>query len=242
VKNIICIETSTEVCSVCLAIDGSLKAEKTTKESKSHASVLSVFISELLENSSLQASQIDALAVSKGPGSYTGLRIGVSVAKGFAYGSQAALIGVSTLHSMANGLVLENKIPENLKNKDFLLAPMLDARRMEVYTALFNPNMHSVSEIAAVIIDKNSFSEILNKQKIVFFGNGSAKCKSEINHENAIFIDDFSMSANHIVSIAFDKLERNQTEDLAYFEPYYLKDFIAKKPKDILNQLINQKK
>ncbi|MBN2682548.1 MAG: tRNA (adenosine(37)-N6)-threonylcarbamoyltransferase complex dimerization subunit type 1 TsaB [Bacteroidales bacterium] len=240
-KIIVCIETSTEVCSVCIAADGKILSSRFNNENKSHAALLTVFIDELLKETNILPQQINAVAVSMGPGSYTGLRIGVSAAKGLAFGTGAALIGISTLESMTYGArkTFNNKFDNN---KDLLFVPLLDARRMEVYSAVFNNKGEKIRDVSAEIIDETSFYNELNNNNIFFFGNGAEKCKDLISGKDRIFITDFVMQAENLVELAFQRLENKMFEDLAYFEPYYLKDFIAKKSKDLLKHVTQIKK
>ncbi|WP_207423485.1 tRNA (adenosine(37)-N6)-threonylcarbamoyltransferase complex dimerization subunit type 1 TsaB [Desertivirga brevis] len=224
------IETSTTSCSVALAENGSLLFVKELNERNIHASHITLFIEEVLKASGKSMSELDAVAVSKGPGSYTGLRIGVSAAKGLCYALDIPLIAVSTLQAMAAGIC--NKFTE----EDFLFCPMIDARRMEVYTALFDKELTEVSPIEAKIIDKESFSEFLTSYSIVFFGDGAEKCQDVLgNSGKALFVTDFYNSAAHFSEIALNKFRAQQFEDVAYFEPYYLKDFLVAKPKSQLS-------
>ena len=219
------IETSTTVCSVNIARDGSKLIGRETNEQNAHSKILTVFIEDILEESGLKAKDLDAVAVSKGPGSYTGLRIGVSVAKGIAYGANIPLISVNTLQSMVVGA--KKRINNNDK---ILFAPMIDARRMEVYTALFNSQFEFQNEISAKIIDEDSFKEELNNFKLYFFGDGAAKCKDAIKHENAMFIEDLHPSADYMNPFSEQAFKDKKFEDVAYFEPFYLKDFVATVP------------
>ena len=221
------IETSTNVCSVALCDDGEIISKRENNEGKSHASLLTVFIDEILKEVSVDIKKLDAIAVSKGPGSYTGLRIGVSVAKGLCYGADLKLISINTLQGMASGAIL--KYPELEENT--LLCPMIDARRMEVYSALFDSKGGFAREVKAEIIDENSFSEELDKQNILFFGDGSEKITNIIKHPNAKFIADFAPSAEYMTELSEKAFSENKFEDVAYFEPFYLKDFVATVPK-----------
>jgi tRNA threonylcarbamoyladenosine biosynthesis protein TsaB len=167
---------------------------------------------------------IDAVAISKGPGSFTGLRIGTSTAKGICYALDAELIAINSLEAMANGMA-------KYQFEDALLCPMIDARRMEVYCLITKNNLSIVEKTQAKIIDESSFSNLLSDNRIIFFGNGAIKCKPVLDHsENAIFIDDIVPSAEHIGILAWKAYQQKLFENLAYFEPFYLKDFIAKKP------------
>jgi len=224
------IETATRVCSVALSRDGTVIASKETNEQNSHSSSITIFTEEVVKEAKVKFEEIDAIAISKGPGSYTGLRIGVSTAKGLCYALDKPLISTGTLQAMAYGM---SQHPEVLEMDDnILFCPMIDARRMEVYAAIYDIENKEIRAVGADIIDENSFSEFLNKSKVIFFGDGAAKCKEALSgHANAIFYDDIHPSSLHMVSIAEQKFLNKQFEDLAYFEPFYLKDFIAGKPK-----------
>jgi tRNA threonylcarbamoyladenosine biosynthesis protein TsaB len=212
------IETSTKNCSVSIAKNGAILAIKELNNGNySHAEVLHPFIVVILKEAKITTQQIDAVAVSKGPGSYTGLRIGVSAAKGLCFAFNKPLIAIDTLHSLAHAINVEHGI----------IVPMLDARRMEVYAAVFNKNYQQIREIKAEIIDKDSFSEELSKGKVYFLGDGVQKCKETIVHENAIFIDDTFPSATEMANLSYNKYKKNDIENVAYFEPFYLKDFIV---------------
>lgn len=192
-----------------------------------HAEVITLYIDELLVNQSLSYNDLDAIAVSSGPGSYTGLRIGVSTAKGLCFALDKPLIAIETLEAMAYGVITSDDFKQD---ENLLLCPMIDARRMEVYTALFNTVGDRVRETAADIIDEQSFSSYLANHKILFFGDGAEKCKAVLgSNPNALFLDDFANSATHLTSKAAQKFDFSQFEDVAYFEPFYLKDFIAGK-------------
>jgi tRNA threonylcarbamoyladenosine biosynthesis protein TsaB len=219
------IETSTKICSVAISDGKKLLAKKEEGGDYSHSEKLTVFIQEVLSDASLTLKDVDAIAVSKGPGSYTGLRIGVSVAKGLCYSLDKPLIAVDTLQAMAKNPSLSGD----------LFCPMIDARRMEVYTALYNNENKIVEPITAKIIDEDSFSDVLQSNKVLFFGDGSAKCQEALGgNSNAIFSEKGLPSAQYINEIAVDKFEKEEFEDVAYFEPYYLKDFIATTPKKLL--------
>ena len=220
------IETSTDVCSVALSSGTGCLASKENSQGRNHASLLSLFVEELLCANKIAANQLDAVAVSSGPGSYTGLRIGLSTAKGICYGANIPLIAVSTLQSMSTGFVLNNEVPDAA-----LLCPMIDARRMEVYTALYEKEGKELEKISAKIISEQSFENWLNVRKIFFFGNGAAKCREIINHPNAIFIENFYHSARYMMQSALQNYNDKRFEDTAYFEPFYLKDFLAGKKK-----------
>ncbi len=226
------IETSTAVCSVSLGKDGELLAYKENKEGMNHATHLTVFIDSILKENNLTPSDLDAVAVSMGPGSYTGLRIGVSTAKGLCYGSRLPLIAISTLQAMT-APVLKNKavLSQLRKPETCIFCPMIDARRMEVYTAFYSYKNEEVRAIAAEIIDEDSFSSDLKKSEIVFFGDGSAKCQSSLQSENAIFINHITPTAIGMIGLSEAKFKNQAFEDVAYFEPFYLKDFVATTPK-----------
>jgi tRNA threonylcarbamoyladenosine biosynthesis protein TsaB len=258
------IETATNVCSVALAGDRQLLSLRESTFKNSHAAVITQFIDEVTKSSNLELSSIDAIAVSKGPGSYTGLRIGVATAKGLCYALDKPLIAIPTLQAMASGLRpqasglrpqasgiwpqasgirrLASGIRESVVSSQqsavgsqqsavkVLFCPMIDARRMEVYYALYDLNGNEIRETRAEIIDENSFSDLLVDHMIIFGGDGSQKCREFLkSQENAVFIDDFEASAQFMIGLAEEKFQRKEFEDLAYFEPYYLKDFIAAK-------------
>jgi tRNA threonylcarbamoyladenosine biosynthesis protein TsaB len=225
-------ETATRVCSVGIAENTKLLAIKESHSVNSHSSVITSYADDVICASSKKYSEIDAVCISMGPGSYTGLRIGVSTAKGLCYAWNKPLIAVNTLHSMSMHFITEHT---EYINSPLLLCPMIDARRMEVYTALFGPKGNFIRNTSAEIITENSFSEILSKQKIIFFGDGSEKCKTVLgNNKNAVFVNDLSNSAKGMIVPAFEKFSRGQFEDTAYFEPYYLKDFLATIPKKLI--------
>lgn len=212
------IETSTKNCSVGLSKDGIIIAIKEENNGDySHAEKLHVFIEDLLKEQKIKISDLDAVAVGKGPGSYTGLRIGVSTAKGLAYASDIPLIAVDTLKALAKNIQIETG----------LIVPMIDARRLEVYSAIFNSEYEKMRTIKAQIIDEHSFKETLENEAVYFLGDGAEKCKEIIQHKNAHFIDDKFPSANQMAFLAEEKYHQKQFEDTAYFEPFYLKDFIV---------------
>lgn len=222
-STIINIETSTEVCSVALCKDNEVIALKENKEGLNHAKLVTIFVEALLEEAKLDIKEIDAIGISKGPGSYTGLRIGVSTAKGLCYGAQIPMIGINTLQAISVEAI---KSAENI-DKDTWFCPMIDARRMEVFCAFFDTNNKQQEDIKAVIVDQDSFKEILNERKVVFFGNGAEKCKETITHKNAIFIDNIRNSAANMAALSNEAFKNQSFEDVAYFEPFYLKDFVA---------------
>lgn len=212
------IETATKNCSVSIAKSGKIIAVKELNDNKlSHAEKLHTFIDEAIRKSAINIDELDAVAVSKGPGSYTGLRIGVSAAKGLCFALNKPLISIETLHSLATSLVI----------KEGYIAPMIDARRMEVYTTIYSKNYEKLQKTKAEIINENSFIEYLQKNKVCFIGDGAEKCKEIIKHKNAFFIDDKLPSAKEMGVLSFKKYLKKSFEDVAYFEPFYLKDFIA---------------
>lgn len=215
---ILCIETATKNCSVALAKDGQLVAVKEeVSKQYSHSEQLTIFIEQLLQQEELMVFDLDAIAVSSGPGSYTGLRIGVSTAKGLCYAGDLPLIAVSTLGAMAQAM--KDKYPEAK------LCPMLDARRMEVYCALYSNSKGS--PVVAKIIDQNSFAEELAQGPLLFFGDGVDKCQDVLTHTNAHFEFGVYPSATNMIPLAQDKFQNQDFKDVAYFEPFYLKDFVA---------------
>lgn len=225
---ILYIETATKVCSVALSENGRFIAIRESFDAYSHAEMLTTFIEELIKEATWNYDELDAIAVSKGPGSYTGLRIGVSSAKGLCYSLEKPLISVSTLKAMAFGMA----ILVDSKDEKILFCPMIDARRMEVYSAIFDKENNEVRKIEAEIIDENSLSGYLKDHIVYFAGDGAEKCKESFaNQENARFLDDFQISSKDMIKIATQKFEQEQFEDVAYFEPYYLKDFIAGPPR-----------
>ena len=227
------IETSTEVCSVTLALNGQLLFKKESTEGLNHSKVLTVFIDELFKENNLKTESIDAVAVSKGPGSYTGLRIGVSVAKGLCYGLNIPLISINSLEVL--GIYAAQNLSEyELPNDGIpvLFCPLIDARRMEVYTALYNLQGEELRPVSAEIIDEHFLSELLENHKILFFGNGAEKCKNIIKHKNAFFEGPMLTSAQFMQSISERKFNNGEFENVAYFEPFYLKNFVATIPRN----------
>lgn len=223
------IETSTEVCSVALSEDGQCIFSKEDMQGPSHAVTLGVYVDEALSFANSHAIPLDAVAVSCGPGSYTGLRIGVSTAKGVCYGMDLKLLSVPTLKVMCVPILLRDILPD-----DALLCPMIDARRMEVYAAVYDRALREVRPVQADIVDEQSYLEYLEKHPVYFFGNGSAKCKEKITHPNAHFLDDVHPLAKWMFPLAERQMMTGQFEDVAYFEPFYLKEFVASKPKNLL--------
>lgn len=224
------IETSTNVCSVALSQDGVCLYEDVNMEGPSHAQVLAGYVKNAASFADSHAIPIDAIAISKGPGSYTGLRIGVSEAKGVAYGRDAKLLSVPTLKLLTVPILLgHEELPE-----DALLCPMIDARRMEVYCALYDRALNEVVQTQALVIDSDSFKDYLDKQPIYFMGNGADKCVETIQHPNAHFIKNIVPRAKNMIPLAEMAMAKEQFEDVAYFEPFYLKEFVATKSKKLL--------
>ena len=215
---ILCLETATTNCSVGIAKDGKLLSLKEdNSKNYSHAEKLHVFINEVLNEVGITANDLDAVAISKGPGSYTGLRIGVSSAKGLCYSLNIPLISVPTLDLLAH----------QLQGEEGVFISMLDARRMEVYSAIYDAEMNQVRDTRAQVLEEASFQEYLDKSKVHFIGNGVAKFEEICKHDNAVFHVQKFPSAKEMAEIAEYKYQKSDTEDVAYFEPYYLKDFIA---------------
>ncbi len=231
------IETATDLCSVAVSQDSAVifqtdnlpkegEAEKREKGTN-HASILGVMVDEALSFTDNHAIPFDAVAVSEGPGSYTGLRIGVSMAKGVAYGRNLKLIAVPTLQVLCVPVLLvHDDLPE-----DALLCPMLDARRMEVYTALYTRALKPVLPVQPMVIGEHSFEQQLNERPIYFFGNGAEKCKAMIQHPNAHFLDGVPLLAKYMSPLAEKKFLQEDFADVAYLEPNYLKEFQATSPR-----------
>ena len=223
-ERLILIETSTALCSAALAEDGVITSYRESSAPKAHASLTAVFIQEMLQEKGLTIADCDAVCVSKGPGSYTGLRVGVSTAKGLCFGSGKPLIAISTLDI----LVAQAQIPEDLK----YIVPMVDARRMEVYAAVYEiagqagNDVRQITETAPAIIDENSYSDILEKGKVLFIGDGAGKCADVIKHPNASFLQCWP-KASAMLEPAMKAYKEKRFEDVAYFEPFYLKEFVA---------------
>lgn len=224
------IEASTECCSVALSEDGQIFFNKENHEDRSHAKVLAPFVEEALKTADSRAMHIDAVALSCGPGSYTGLRIASSTAKGVCYGRNLPLITIPTTAVMSVPVLLLNDLPE-----DALLCPMIDARRNEVYATVYNRALDIVKETSAEIVTETSFSDILNDVPVYFFGNGAGKCRDIITSSNAHFLDgNHSPLAKWMMPLAERAWLDERFEDIAYFEPFYLKNFVATKPKELL--------
>ncbi|WP_242156894.1 tRNA (adenosine(37)-N6)-threonylcarbamoyltransferase complex dimerization subunit type 1 TsaB [Aestuariivivens sediminis] len=219
---ILSIETATTNCSVSLSVNGrTILLKEDYDKNYSHAERLHVYIDDILKETNVNRKKLNAIAISKGPGSYTGLRIGVSAAKGLCYALDLPLISIPTLESLSH----------QVKEQNGVIVPMLDARRQEVYSAVFDTQHCQIRDTQAQIIDYDAFGKYLKEDKVYFIGNGVEKTMTHINHPNAVFIKGKLPSANDMGALAYNKFKINEFENVAYFEPYYLKDFIAIKPK-----------
>ena len=223
------IETSTEVCSVAIGCDGDIVFHREDYRGQTHATALGVFVDEALGYADSRGEKLDAVSVSRGPGSYTGLRIGVSMAKGICFGRDIPLISIPTLETLCVMPLLYHDLPD-----DALLCPMIDARRMEVYSAIFDRSLSVVRETSADVIDSSSYAEFLDRHPVYFFGNGAAKCREALTHPNARFIDGIYPQASMMFPLAERAMAEGRFEDVAYFEPFYLKEFVAGKPKKLV--------
>ena len=219
---IVNIETSTKVCGVSLAKEGQLIDHIESNEGNSHAANLAPFIDKIIKQNKIKYEDLSAIAISKGPGSYTGLRIGTSTAKGLCYSLNIPLIAINTLESMAAHA-------KNLYSNNFdgIFRPMIDARRMEVYSQAFNADIEELNDVKAIVVDEESFKEELENKQVIFFGDGAKKCMEIINHKNAMYFDQAQASALGMVNLSFEAFKLQKFEDVAYFEPFYLKEFIA---------------
>ena len=226
-STILQIETATSVCSVAIAVNGETLAVKEIDAQNIHASSLTLFIAEVMQQAKIVYADLDAIAVSKGPGSYTGLRIGVSTAKGLCFALDKPLIAIETLTMMADGFLLHHP------NYGGLICPMIDARRMEVFTAVFDRQLHAIEPVHAKIVDDKSFVLELQQHFITFIGNGAEKCRPVLTHMNAHFSEQNFNSAANMSRLAYNTYQAGKFEDVAYFEPFYLKDFVFTTPKQI---------
>ncbi len=224
------IETATELCSVALSKDGNIISIRESTTEKSHAGNLTVFIEEIIKEQGISIPDLNAVAVGKGPGSYTGLRIGVSVAKGLCYGAGIPLIAVGTLQIMI-ACVKQQKLLED----DTLLCPMIDARRMEVYCCISDHQGSEIVPVSAQIIEKDTFRNYLDMNKVAFFGSGMEKCRELLDHLNAIFIPGIMPHSSALAQLSHAYYVAQRFENTAYFEPFYLKDFVTTVPKRGLN-------
>lgn len=223
---ILCIETGTDICSVGIARDGELVSLRESDEGRDHAKKVGVFVDELLRETGISPDELDAVAVGMGPGSYTGLRIGVSFAKGLCYGLGIPLVAVGSLDALAAVAIEDYDAGildvDNWENA--VLCPMVDARRMEVYTRLYDTKGNALSDVTAEVVTEQTFADVRRERQLVMFGNGAAKCR-EVLHD-ATYIN-ITPSARGLARLAEQRLSAGQTEDIAYFEPFYLKDFIV---------------
>lgn len=226
---ILCLETSTKVCSVAIGRNGNIVALQDSDESSySHSENLTAYIEQTCSKANIGLKEIDAVAISKGPGSYTGLRIGISAAKGLCYALNKPLIAVNSLMSMALNVKAQT---ENKKELNRYFCPMLDARRMEVYCALYNSTLKEIIPTSAIVIDQTvietTLKYYLNNSVIYFFGEGAEKCRPYLEHPNICYVENIKASAQHLLPIAEKYYSENKFEDVAYFEPFYLKDFVS---------------
>lgn len=223
---ILCIETGTNICSVGISRDGELVSLRESAEGRDHAKHVGVFVDELLRETGVMPDELDAVAVGMGPGSYTGLRIGVSFAKGLCYGLHIPLIAVGSLDALAEVAIEDNEagILDVDKWDDAVLCPMVDARRMEVYTRLYNAKGEPLSEVSAEVVDEHTFADVRRDKQLIIFGNGAEKCCEVLS--DAMYIN-VAPSARGLARLAEQRLQAGQTEDIAYFEPFYLKDFVV---------------
>ena len=236
---ILCLETSTAVCSVSLVDNGNVVALRESLDGQNHAEKITIFIDEVMKEAGVAYKDLDAVATSMGPGSYTGLRIGVSAAKGLCYAMEKPLIAIDTLAAMANGFE-DNKTTRQQDNKTTswsqqptaILCPMIDARRMEVYTAFFNEKLEKISDTEALIVDENSFMELKQNNHLYLFGDGADKLVNLFENEvNITVVEKFHCSAAYMAKLADEAFKNKQFVDVAYFEPFYLKNFVPGMPK-----------
>ena len=221
-ERILLIETSTALCSTALAENGTIISYRESSAPKAHASLTAVFIDDMLKENGISIADCDAVCVSMGPGSYTGLRVGVSTAKGLCFGSGKPLMAVGTLNTLVAQAIAEGLVPEGCR----YIIPMIDARRMEVYTAVFTPDCQQITETEPVIVDENSFASQLEEGKVLFIGDGAGKCADVIKHPNASFVQCWPKS-DAMLMPALEEYKEKRFKDVAYFEPFYLKEFVA---------------
>lgn len=229
---ILCIESATDSCSVALCSRREVISIMESRDEKSHSRLLAPYVDRILRDAGIKVTDLSAIAVSKGPGSYTGLRIGVSLAKGLAYGASLPLIGIDTLLSLYYNL-LNRRLTGHLKKRadELYFCPMIDARRMEVYYSLIGPGGIIVTDTTAAVVDEVKIDEIIGEKTVIFFGDGASKCRGLTNNQGALFIDDLHPSAAGMRIPAFLRFDEKNYEDIAYFEPHYLKEFQATTPK-----------
>ncbi len=230
---ILCIESATGVCSVALCGRDEVLQILESRDERAHSKLLAGYVRGVLDAASLQAAELSAVAVSKGPGSYTGLRIGVSMAKGLAYGTGLPLIAADTMLSLYYSLLTGHPEYSEQGVAEFFV-PMIDARRMEVYHSVIDSHGFITGKVEATVVEEGSFARLLESGRVVFFGNGAAKCREVISHPNALFVDGVHPSAADMRVPAFRAFAEQRFEDVAYFEPYYLKDFVATIPKKLI--------
>lgn len=221
---ILLLETATPVCSVVLCEGDKILAQRDSSDAQAHSAKLAVFINEIVAESGKKMQDIEAVCVSSGPGSYTGLRIGVSAAKGLCYALERPLLSVPTLKSMAAQYYMEHP------DYNGWVCPMVDARRMECYAAIFNKELEEIKPTTADIIEEGIYDTYLSQNTITFIGNGAAKTQPILGVHNNARWDDFEISAKGMMQLSQLLLNEGKVEDVAYFEPFYLKDFVAKKP------------
>ena len=242
-KIILCIETGTDICSAALSEEGKLIALRESREGNDHARNIGVFVDEMLRENDLLPEDLAAVAIGRGPGSYTGLRIGTAFAKGFCYALNIPLLAIDSLESLAR-IACEDYEVGTIESDDWagaLLCPMIDARRMEVFCSVYDTALNSVSGVEAKIIDESSFSDLLSGGKDFFiFGSGAKKCQEVMGTPNVKFVE-VSPSARGLCAAAYEKFLREEWEDIAYFEPFYLKDFVVTKSKKNLLEAVAKK-
>ena len=238
IKMILCLETSTAVCSVSLVDNGNVIALRESLDGQNHAEKITIFIDEVMKEAGVAYKDLDAVATSMGPGSYTGLRIGVSAAKGLCYAMEKPLIAIDTLAAMANGFLSQQPTANsqqpmvNGQQPTAILCPMIDARRMEVYTAFFNEKLEKTSETEALIVDETSFMELKQNNHLYLFGDGADKLANLFENEvNITVVEKFHCSASYMAKLADEAFKNKQFVDVAYFEPFYLKNFVPGMPK-----------
>ena len=230
---ILCLETATPSCSVALVHNGEVLACEEDPKGQNHSEKITLFIDSVMKKAGISYDQLDAVAVSMGPGSYTGLRIGVSTAKGICYAVSKPLIAVETLEAMAYGgkVVISSEVEKSSLNGNIMLVPAIDARRMEVYAAIFDGNINKIKDTEAVIIDENSFADLKKDHHLYLFGDGADKCADLFANDDKItVIKEFYCSAKYMNTIAQQKFNNSEFVDVAYFEPFYLKDFVPGTP------------
>jgi tRNA threonylcarbamoyladenosine biosynthesis protein TsaB len=223
---ILSIETSTSVCSVALHREAKLLTVLEVHQENSHTSKLAILVNEVAKLADISTDKINAVALSSGPGSYTGLRIGTSLAKGLCYALDVPLIAVPTLQLMATAI-------SRVYPSDVFFCPMIDARRMEVYCQIFDRDLAEIEPVQAKVIDSSSFGNYLDTRPVVFFGSGAVKCKSLIVHQNAIFLEDVNPGASQLGDLAYSKFQHGKFEDLVQFVPLYLKEFFIRNPVNV---------